>query len=131
MQKEKIIGPCGMNCSVCSSYLRTDKNHCVGCRNSETRNCVIRTCKHLAEIDSGFCYDCLKYPCRRMVQLDARYIKNYKVSFLDNLKAIQTNGLTAFLNSENQRLRCPECGGIICVHRRSCWQCKTIPEKYR
>jgi len=125
-----LIAPCGMNCGTCLAYLR-DKNRCNGCRNldPDTRsscvNCVIKNCSLLADTASNFCYDCQKYPCRRLKDLDKRYRTKYHTSFLENLINIKTNGLDVFIKQEYARWLCPTCGGTICVHRGFCLNCQT------
>jgi len=128
-----LIAPCGMNCGICLGYLR-EKNRCNGCRiksgvNFKSREkCKIKNCIYLKEKKSGFCYDCEKYPCQRLRQLDKRYRTKYRMSMIDNLESIRNIGLNKFLENENQRWICPNCGEILCVHRDYCLNCK---EKYR
>jgi hypothetical protein len=125
-----LLAPCGMNCGLCLAYLR-DKNRCAGCRSESLlkpkscKQCRIMNCESLAETNSKFCYECPKYPCIRLKQLDKRYRTKYRMSMLDNLKNIQAFGIEHFLNAEEKRWRCPTCGGTICVHR-GCLSCKNI-----
>ena len=124
------IAPCGMNCSTCLAYLRT-KNTCGGCRESDEAiwpsclKCIVRSCEHLEKTESKFCYECQKFPCRRIKQLDKRYRTRYHVSFIENLLIIKNNGLEKFIQTETEKWRCPSCGGTICVHRWGCLKCKT------
>ena len=123
-----LIAPCGMNCGTCLGYLR-DKNKCVGCRLKSSSklpsrvNCVILNCSHLAETESKFCYECTKYPCKRMLQLDKRYRTKYNTSLMGNLERIRDFGLEAFAKSEQEKWLCPQCGGTICIHRGYCMNC--------
>lgn len=123
-----LIAPCGMNCSICLGFLR-DKNKCVGCRliketmYKSIKQCIIRNCELLAETKSKFCYECGKYPCRRLKQLDKRYRTKYSMSMIENLEFIKVKGLKKFLVKEEVRWRCESCGGPICVHRGYCLQC--------
>ncbi len=123
-----LVAPCGMNCGVCMGYLR-EKNHCPGCRYKDAKklesrvNCGILNCRHLAETASGFCYECPKYPCKRMAQLEKRYSTKYKTSLAGNLQKIKTIGLKAFVESEHEKWRCHQCGGTVCIHKGYCWSC--------
>ena len=123
-----LIAPCGMNCSICLAFLR-DKNKCPGCRNMGTnkpvycRKCIIKNCELLAKTESNFCYECSKYPCTRLKQLDKRYRTNYNMSMLENLDNIQEIGLAEFLMLEQKRWTCSKCGETICVHREHCLHC--------
>ena len=123
-----LIAPCGMNCGICLGYLR-QKNHCSGCRtdahtdDKARLNCIIKNCENIKLSSSGFCYECAKYPCRRLKQLDKRYRTRYTMSMLENLENIKKNGLENFERSESERWRCSACGGTICVHRARCFNC--------
>lgn len=124
-----LIAPCGMNCGICLAYLR-DKNTCDGCRADSLNKpkycmrCIIRNCVHLEETTSKFCYECRKYPCTRLKQLDKRYRLKYKMSMVENLEIIQTQGIGYFIKRESERWLCIHCGGSYCVHKGYCLQCK-------
>jgi Protein of unknown function (DUF3795) len=128
VMKEELIAPCGMNCGICLAHLRT-KNTCPGCRsfsadkNAYYRRCIIINCEVIKTNTSGFCYECARYPCRRLKQLDKRYRAKYAMSMLENLESIRENGLPAFITAERARWRCAKCGGTVCVHRKACHDC--------
>jgi hypothetical protein len=130
-----LIAPCGMNCGICLGYLR-EKNHCSGCRDDNKSypaycvSCIIKNCALLRETESGFCYECIKYPCRRLKQLDKRYRTRYGMSMIENLIFIREEGVAAFTEKERVRWTCPRCGATLCVHRKFCLSCKEtlIPE---
>jgi len=122
------IAPCGLNCTICHAYLR-EKNTCPGCYSVDENRwisiarCTIRKSDTWKTNESGFCYECEKYPCKRMKQLDRRYSSRYGVSNLRNLEYIRENGLPAFYEKEKVQWSCPQCGGTICVHKRYCLTC--------
>jgi hypothetical protein len=124
-----LIAPCGMNCGTCLGYLR-EKNRCPGCRvfsmdkAVSIQRCIIPGCEHLSKTKSGFCYDCGKFPCRRLKQLDLRYRTKYRTSFIENLMMIKEKGMETFLEFESERRSCPQCGSVLCVHRPFCLKCK-------
>jgi hypothetical protein len=123
-----MIAPCGMNCGTCIAYLRV-KNRCPGCRiKSEdkaisVKRCIITWCDLLEKTDSKFCYDCEKFPCKRLKQLDKRYRTKYSTSFIENLTIIKEKGLTEFLAFESKRRACKNCGSVLSVHREHCIVC--------
>lgn len=126
-----LIAPCGMNCGLCIGHLRI-KNPCGGCFNKDDENkpkycrsCAIVNCELLGKTQSGFCYECDKYPCLRLKRLDKRYRTNYRMSMIENLEYIQNNGLDEFLKNEEIRWTCSECGHGLSVHRDVCLNCKT------
>lgn len=126
--KKSIIAACGINCSTCYVYLR-DKKNCTGC-NSENINkpahckkCSIKNCEYLINTKSKFCYECKKYPCTRLKQLDKRYKTNYHFSLLENLANIKSLGINYFLEIEKTKWICSNCGEKISVHLENCLKC--------
>ncbi len=123
-----LIAPCGMNCGTCIAYLR-GKNRCSGCRiyaadkAISIQRCIIPKCIYLDKTASKFCYDCEKYPCKRVKQLDKRYRTKYKTSFIENLIMIKEDGIDNFLIFESKRRTCPNCGSVLSVHRDQCLIC--------
>ncbi|RPH31047.1 MAG: DUF3795 domain-containing protein [Bacteroidales bacterium] len=130
----QLIAPCGINCGVCLAYLRT-KNKCEGCWGSDTKKpkhcvaCSIKNCEHLLKTTSKFCYDCEKYPCSRIKQLDKRYRTKYKMSIIDNLLLIKESGLSNFIQLDKIKWSCKNCGGTICVHRGYCLDCDNMSNR--
>lgn len=123
-----LIAPCGMNCGLCSGYLR-DKKRCPGC-NGEDENkpkycivCRIKTCAELAGSEVKLCYACAKFPCLRLRQLDKRYRTKYGMSMIENLEMIHEIGVDEFVTRQKKRWTCPECGSLICVHKVGCLAC--------
>ena len=129
---ETLIAACGMNCRVCVSFQRK-KNPCLGCRKMDeiiyltkgSRLCVIKHCTHQTS-ESGFCYECEKLPCKRLKDLDKRYRTKYHMSMIENLRTIQENGMTSFLENEEKRWMCHNCKSIISVHKSSCLVCHSV-----
>jgi hypothetical protein len=121
----ELIAPCGMNCGICMAKLR-QKNKCPGCRGKDdgkpvTRlGCKIKSCENL---NSKFCYTCVDFPCLKLKKLDKRYRIKYNMSMIENLEYIKKYGVVAFLDSENVKWTCSECGGVICVHKGLCSNC--------
>lgn len=123
-----MIAPCGMNCGICLANLR-DKNVCNGCwsttghKANSRINCSIKNCDFLAKTNLKFCYECTKFPCTRLKQLDKRYRLKYNMSMTENLQNIERAGLENFIQMEMERWKCVDCGGTICVHRGYCLKC--------
>lgn len=125
----KLIAPCGMNCGTCIAFLR-EKNKCYGCRidtedNLKTRLlCKIKNCEDLSKTSSKFCFDCGKFPCKRIKHIDRRYKTRYKTSFIENLLMIRDKGMEYFLEFESGRRACPKCSAVLSVHRENCLKCR-------
>ena len=126
--KNHLIAPCGMNCGTCIAYLR-NKNSCPGCRiisfdkAISVKKCIVPDCSYLQKTSSKFCFDCEKYPCQRIKNLDKRYRTKYRTSFIENLAIIKEKGLDQFLTFESKRRTCKNCGSVLSVHREKCLQC--------
>ncbi|MCF8380998.1 MAG: DUF3795 domain-containing protein [Bacteroidales bacterium] len=135
MKYNNLIAACGMNCGLCIGYLR-EKKPCGGCfskvdenKPKYCRSCSIVNCELLAKTESGFCYDCEKYPCTRLKQLDKRYRTKYGMSMIENLNFIKNNGIEKFLLNEETRWTCRKCGKGLSVHRDFCLNCGEKIEK--
>lgn len=129
LSPSELIAPCGINCGVCLGYLR-EKNKCSGCRSfcinkpEYCISCRIKNCEKLSSSASGFCYDCNKFPCTRIKQLEKRYRLRYNMSIFQNFENIKTLGLDAFVLLEREKWKCRTCGGSVCIHRCFCLKCK-------
>ncbi len=130
----ELIAPCGMNCGVCISYLamKNDINkngfkryYCEGCL-PRGKNCLYMAgkCEALGEGLVRFCYECLDYPCKRLEALDKRYRTKYHLSMIENLSAIQEEGIEKFLEKQEEKWSCPDCGEAICCHNGLCLNCQ-------
>lgn len=123
-----IIAPCGMNCALCQRYLR-DKNGCLGCTFGDTNMprycavCRIRNCPEIRVGEKRFCFECARFPCTRLRQLDKRYRTKYSMSMIENLESIRALGMEEFVTREKDRWKCPQCGELINVHSQTCMHC--------
>lgn len=110
---EKLIAPCGMNCSLCIAYQfgKYDlnargfhKKYCPGCI-PRGENCkhLGDACVLLAEGSVRFCYECENYPCKRLKALDKRYLTKYHMSMIENLDFIKAYGMEKFLVKEDEK----------------------------
>lgn len=126
--KSSLIAPCGMNCGLCVGYHR-DKNKCAGCRSTGLNKpnhcitCSIKNCEILSDSKSRYCFNCQKYPCIRIKNLDKRYRTKYGMSMIENLNTIKAVGIRQFTRLEKQKWTCSKCGNIIWVHRKTCMVC--------
>jgi hypothetical protein len=80
-------------------------------------------CDLIGEGKIRFCYQCEKYPCRRLKELDKRYRTKYHMSMIENLDAIKANGMEDFLEKQEEKWRCPTCEGAVCCHNGLCLNC--------
>ena len=131
--KISLIAPCGMNCGVCVSYLAMKNNlnkrgfkrvYCEGCL-PRGKNCLHMGdwCEVLGKGLVRFCYECENFPCSRLKALDKRYRTKYHMSMIENLEFIKEHGIERFLEKEEAKWRCSECGEVICCHNGLCLNC--------
>lgn len=135
MFAKDLIAPCGMDCNVCSGYLALTHDlkkkgirmsYCAGCRPRDKQCAFLKKqCEHLRKHSVNFCSECPKFPCQNLSSIDARYQKLFRMSLLENLGSITTDGMEKFLRAEEEKWRCPSCGGTICCHNGLCFVCDT------
>jgi len=125
---QNLIAPCGINCRLCRAYAR-DKKACPGCRGDDSFksksciNCRIKNCEKMGKGEMEYCFACNEFPCARLSHLDQRYRTKYGTSPIDNLISVEKFGIHNFVETENLKWTCPECGGIICMHKPHCLSC--------
>lgn len=130
---EKLIAPCGMNCCLCIAYQFKEKDlnkqgfqrkYCAGCI-PRGENCTHMAdhCELLGKGSIRFCFDCEAFPCKRLISLDKRYRTKYHMSMIENLEYIKEHGIEKYLEKEDGKWRCPECGEVICCHNGLCLNC--------
>ena len=131
--KKELVAPCGMNCNLCSGYLAFENDikskgvkitYCKGCRPRDKKCAFLKKrCDLLLKAKVEFCYECNGFPCEDLEHLARRYETLYRMNMIDNLNFIKEHGLVKFLESENEKWECPECGEVICCHNGICYNC--------
>lgn len=121
------VAPCGVICELCLGFQR-HKNKCVGCNHTGNKPyhctvCSIKTCTEKDGNEQLLCHDCAKFPCRRIKNLDKRYISKYGESPIQNLNRIKESGLDSFIAIEKEKWKCDRCGQLLCVHKEVCLTC--------
>ncbi len=127
----RFLAPCGVNCLTCLAHLR-EKKSCAGClfdNAQKPKHCLSCARKECA-FQRGFqhCFECEKFPCQRIKSLNKTYTQKYQVDLFENSQTAKEIGVEAFLLTEQERWRCPRCGGVICQHTQSCSECGVISE---
>jgi len=124
--EQHLIAPCGINCRVCRAYMSVGHSKpCTGCRGSHTwnSNSCVKNCEKMIAGQFEYCYECDEFPCRRVRHLDERYKNKYGTSVIENLYSIKETGIDNFVENENKKWACPECGSILCMHKPQCLNC--------
>ena len=129
---KELIAPCGMNCRICLAFFgytvsgKKRKSICICCKPTD-KSCahLKKNCKNKTIYEVDYCFECKDFPCEQLQKLDSKYRERYDMSMIENLKYIRDNGLDDFLLQHEKKYRCPECGGVICVHNGICYSCKS------
>ena len=132
---EDLIAACGMNCRICLGYFgytvtgKKRKMKCVGCKPRD-KSCAFlkKYCKKLSKKEIEYCYECSDFPCKHLEKIDKLYRERYNMSMIENLEYIRDNGLIDFLKQQEKKYKCPECGGVMCVHNGICYSCENSKE---
>ncbi len=128
LTETQLVAPCGINCRVCRAYGRENRP-CPGCRGEDELkcktcvNCRIKNCEKLVRDRRAYCFGCDAFPCERLSHLDKRYRARYGTSVVENLRSIKKAGIRKFVENENERWTCPECGSLLCMHDPTCHSC--------
>ncbi|MFX1449387.1 MAG: DUF3795 domain-containing protein [Promethearchaeota archaeon] len=141
IRKLNLAAPCGMFCGTCRHYLVLKKNlfkekrfktGCKGCRIRD-KNCVFikKPCAKLRKKEIDFCFECEEFPCAHRKRIDDIYLERYNYDFVKNLYRIKEIGVEKWLKEQEDKWKCPECGGNICIHDYECFDCGKLFSKDR
>ncbi|NVM53408.1 MAG: DUF3795 domain-containing protein [Candidatus Helarchaeota archaeon] len=141
-----LLSPCGLYCGVCAIYIAHRDNNlkfkqklikvyapyasklediqCAGCLSDDIifgycQSCPIRTCTKKKSLES--CHQCDEFPCK--------FIKNFPIPVGKKviLRAIpewRKLGTEKWIESEEKRYHCPECGNPLFRGTKRCNKCK-------
>ena len=146
--KKELLAPCGLYCGVCSIYMAHRDNNekfrkalmkvykpfvkdvseiaCTGCLSDGIvfpvcQRCAIKNCCQEKNIDG--CYQCDDFPCK--------YINNFPIAVGKKviMRAIPTwreLGTEKFVEEEEKRYICPNCGNQLFRGAKRCNKCKSV-----
>jgi len=123
-------GYCGLYCGACPIMLNTKPEtgteECHGCKSEQpTGYCAICSLKACARRKGCvFCSECLEYGTWDLMQ---KFLKDanwpYQQIVTKNVESIRQNGLPKWLEAQEQRWRCTNCGGSHPWLDETCPQC--------
>jgi len=143
--KPELLAPCGLYCGVCAVYIAHRDNNqkfkevltkvykpfikgvedikCTGCLSDGEvfpvcRSCPIKKCVQEKNING--CYECEEFPCR--------YIENFpleegKKVIMRTIPTWREQGTEKFVELEEKRYHCPECGNPLFRGAKHCNKC--------
>lgn len=133
-REKNLAAPCGIYCGNCRHYLarakgllkeKKLKHGCKGCR-AQDKKCswIKRDCRLIRRNHIDFCHECKDIPCNNLKKLHQRHLQDYRVNLLDNLQRIKQVGPGQWLQEQEEKWRCPRCGGSFCIMDEECYDCR-------
>jgi hypothetical protein len=142
---ENLLAPCGLYCRVCSIYIaHRDKNEkfkkalmkvykpfikgmedlkCMGCLSDKEvfpvcKSCPIKDCTRQKGIQG--CHECEEFPCKFIENFP---IKVGKKVIMRTIPTWRELGTERFVQQEEERYHCPECGNKLFRGAKRCNNC--------
>ncbi|MEW6684683.1 MAG: GNAT family N-acetyltransferase [Candidatus Edwardsbacteria bacterium] len=150
--RQNLVGRCGLYCGACEIYraykdsekLREEiasKHHCLpeevrceGCQTLEIsgwaydkewgKNCKIAKCLNSKNLK--YCYECAGYDYCKTFGDFANICLKLGVDLRKNLKMIKKGKVDRWLEEQEKKWRCAECGKPISVDLKECHWCGTL-----
>jgi len=131
---------CGLYCGACDVIIANEKGtvqetaqkwnmnpediECHGCKSGITavycKTCEIKQCAEKNEVE--FCFHCKEYPCDLLVEFKSDEYPHHSAIF-KNLDAIKEEGVLEWLDEQEKRWSCPECGTRFSWYTDVCKKC--------
>lgn len=129
LTKNNKLAPCGVYCGACPSFNKT----CNGCASNDTQkrkskfNCKIRLCCYTNK-QINYCIECESYPCEKVnKKLLNTHLGNFRFTYRHEIPTIfaklKTITLKEYLEFQQQRWQCKDCGGIVHFYHYKCNSC--------
>ena len=138
----ELLSPCGLYCGVCGVLIAhrennqkfkerlstvygvlADEIHCQGCMSDEPfvfcRTCPIKTCTK--ERGYGGCHECSDFPCEHINNFPVEVGKKVILRAVPRWREV---GTEKWVEEEEQRYICPECGNKLFRGAKRCRNCK-------
>jgi len=143
--KKELLAPCGLYCDVCAILIAhrdnnlkfkkrlvtvypftssPDEIQCTGCLSEGVifgycKSCPIKSCAKKKNIEG--CYQCDEWPCK--------LIKNFPIPvgkkvIMRVIPQWREWGTERWVEEEEKRYRCPECGNPLFRGAKRCNKCK-------
>lgn len=133
---------CGLYCGACDVLIankngnveklakawnmKPEKLRCHGCKteiiSSFCATCDIKKCAEKENKKVDFCFQCAEYPCARLVEFKNDKYPHHSV-VLKNLDIIHDKGIDKWLEEQNSRWSCPNCGTKFSWYDKVCQNC--------
>ena len=138
----ELLSPCGLYCGVCGVLIAHRENNqkfkerlstvygvsadeirCQGCMSDEPfvfcRTCPIKTCTK--ERGYAGCHECSDFPCEHINNFPVEVGKKVILRAVPRWREV---GTEKWVEEEEQRYICPECGNKLFRGAKRCRNCK-------
>jgi predicted RNA-binding Zn-ribbon protein involved in translation (DUF1610 family) len=142
-------GYCGLYCGACPNLLATEhgtleglakirqtkpeESICYGCKSEKVTSwcttCAIKLCAQNKGYE--FCFECDELPCDKMTTFIEDERCPYHLGVMKNLDFIRQNSVEAWLQAQDARWRCPECGTKFAWQDETCKNCGSAVSNYK
>lgn len=140
---------CGLYCGACPVFLANEQGKveelaqkwekkpeeliCFGCKSEQVTpwctTCDIKLCAQ--EKGYEFCFECNELPCDKMTTFIEDERCPYHLGVTKNLDFIHQNGVEAWLQAQDARWRCLECGTQFAWQDETCKNCGSTVSNYK
>lgn len=151
MSEEHLVTVCGLYCGACALYRAlhepdpvkkkttlkviaerygapAEEIECDGCLAGGKLAPYCRNCQilHCATAREGVtrCADCADFPCDIITSFNNDGMRHH-AEVLDSIREQQKIGVQAWLEKQDKRWRCPQCGTPSSWYARTCDKCGT------
>jgi hypothetical protein len=134
-----LDGYCGLYCGACPALLGTkagtEANPCYGCKSECVRaghcvTCDIKMCAR--QRGYSFCDECQELShCEKMQTFMADEKWPYHAAVIKNFELIRLQGIDKWLEGQEKRWQCANCGTSQSWWDETCQQCGQAVENYR
>jgi hypothetical protein len=133
-----LHGYCGLYCGACPIMLNTmagiGSEQCYGCKSEQpTGYCAVCSIKACARRKGPeFCNECSEYcTCKPMQKFMEDTKWPYQQGVLKNVETIRCDGLTKWIEGQDKRWRCTNCGASHSWCDETCPQCGQTVANYQ
>lgn len=134
---DKYLSYCGLYCGACPFMVATEEGTtaelavrfgkpeaeviCHGCKTTEHADCEFHACENSNGIDT--CAECSESPCAKVIALYTDEWEHH-TEVLANLNRIKQVGKASWLQEQQERWKCPQCGARTEWYQKECTKCQ-------
>ena len=132
VNNENLVSPCGLYCGACpaikpASGSKKPSMQCDGCLGggrlaAHAERCEIKECA-VVKSKTRRCSECPEFPCSIITDFNNDGVPHHG-EVLENLRQLQTMGITEWTKHEIDRWSCSKCSTMLSWYDAECPSCK-------